>query len=378
MVAVRDKSWFPRRGLFAKYVVALVGLVVFVLAVNGATETWISYRATKTTLTDAMAEKAEADRPADRSGGVRTGAPDQRATRASADTADKRRAAYAAAAQPGPGGEPALPAQRPGPRAAAAVAHQRGGEQRRGSVRRCALHRNRRRAGSITRRPRSRARSPTMSIAVAHSGFNAGVTIADIDLAFLQDFVSDAQVGRTNFAYVVDPRGEVLASSAQGPEVGKDLSKLPQVAALMTPEGKAVQHRASTPTAMPCSTAAGVVPKLGWIVLFEQPTALALAPIRDQLVRGAPADRARAAGRDPRRHHFGAADADPDHGAEHRRATARRRRFRPSHRGQDRRRAGRARRAVQRHGRPARRRPMPASNPRSRSGRGISPARSTN
>ena len=32
-------------------------------------------------------------------------------------------------------------------------------------------------------------------------------------------------------------------------------------------------------------TAANAVPKLGWFVLFEQPTAQALAPIRDQLVR---------------------------------------------------------------------------------------------
>src|SRR5215469_9566817 len=39
---------------------SLVGLVVFVLAVNGATETWISYRATKTSLVDGMSEKAEA------------------------------------------------------------------------------------------------------------------------------------------------------------------------------------------------------------------------------------------------------------------------------------------------------------------------------
>ena len=60
MTSVKDKIWFLREGLFAKYVMALVGLVVFVLAVNGATETWISYRATKSTLTDAMAEKAEA------------------------------------------------------------------------------------------------------------------------------------------------------------------------------------------------------------------------------------------------------------------------------------------------------------------------------
>src|ERR1700682_4320571 len=60
MIGAKDKIWFLREGLFAKYVISLVGLVVFVLAVNGAMETWISYRATKTTLTDAMSEKAEA------------------------------------------------------------------------------------------------------------------------------------------------------------------------------------------------------------------------------------------------------------------------------------------------------------------------------
>jgi hypothetical protein len=60
MIGVKDKIWFLREGLFAKYVMSLVGLVVFVLAVNGAIETWISYRGTKTTLTDAMSEKAEA------------------------------------------------------------------------------------------------------------------------------------------------------------------------------------------------------------------------------------------------------------------------------------------------------------------------------
>ena len=62
-----------------------------------------------------------------------------------------------------------------------------------------------------------------MSISVAHSGFNAGVTVAEIDLGFLQDFLGDAQVGKAAFAYVVDPRGQVLATSANGPEVGKDL-----------------------------------------------------------------------------------------------------------------------------------------------------------
>ena len=60
MSETKDKVWFLREGLFAKYVIALVGLVVFVLAVNGAMEIWISYRGIKTSLTDAMSEKAEA------------------------------------------------------------------------------------------------------------------------------------------------------------------------------------------------------------------------------------------------------------------------------------------------------------------------------
>ena len=60
MSPVEEKTRFLREGLFAKYVVSLVGLVVFVLAVNGAMETWISYRGTRAALVDAMGEKAEA------------------------------------------------------------------------------------------------------------------------------------------------------------------------------------------------------------------------------------------------------------------------------------------------------------------------------
>jgi adenylate cyclase len=60
MDGVKGKSWSLRMGLFAKYVAALVGLVVFVLAVNGLTETWINYRATRTAHIDALGQKAEA------------------------------------------------------------------------------------------------------------------------------------------------------------------------------------------------------------------------------------------------------------------------------------------------------------------------------
>jgi hypothetical protein len=50
---------FRGRGLFAKYVFSLVGLVLFVLAVNSAIETYFIYRETQSSLVSAMAEKAE-------------------------------------------------------------------------------------------------------------------------------------------------------------------------------------------------------------------------------------------------------------------------------------------------------------------------------
>jgi len=127
---------------------------------------------------------------------------------------------------------------------------------------------------------------PFMSIAVAHSGFNAGVTVADIDLRFLSDYLGDTQVGKNTFAYVVDPKGEVLATSSRGPDVGSNLSKLPQVAALMTRDGQALGSGTDA-GGHSVLTASATIPKLGWVVFFEQPTSQALSPIRDQLVRGA-------------------------------------------------------------------------------------------
>ena len=47
-------------GLFGKYVVSLVGLVVFVLAVNGALEMYITYRDTTNTAVAQQTQRAEA------------------------------------------------------------------------------------------------------------------------------------------------------------------------------------------------------------------------------------------------------------------------------------------------------------------------------
>ena len=127
-----------------------------------------------------------------------------------------------------------------------------------------------------------RDRRPFMSIALPHA--DGSITVAEIDLGFLADFFDDAQVGKVAFAYVIDPKGEVLASSAKGPEVGKNLSALPQVAAVIPTGGTALTSGTDIHGDAVLTTAA-TVPKLGWHVFFEQPTAQALTPIRDQLVR---------------------------------------------------------------------------------------------
>jgi class 3 adenylate cyclase/HAMP domain-containing protein len=283
MIGVRDKIWFLREGLFAKYVISLVGLVVFVLAVNGALETWISYRATKTTLTDAMSEKAEATARRIEQSISELERQISWVTRASADTLEKHRADYAQLLNQ-------VPAV-----SQLSLLNGSGREQlrlSRGSIPVAGgadYSRDLRFTDTVVRgvsfAPADfQGTQPHMSISVSHSGFNAGVTVADVDLRFLSDFLGEAQVGKAAFAYVVDPRGKVLASSAKGPEVAKDLSTLPQVAALMTPNGQP-QASGTSADGEQVLTASATVPKLGWLVFFEQPTNLALAPIRDQLVR---------------------------------------------------------------------------------------------
>lgn len=284
MNGVKDKIWFLREGLFAKYVMALVGLVVFVLAVNGALETWISYRGIKATLTDAMSEKAEATERRIEQSMADLERQIGWVTRASSDAIDKRQADYAQLLNQVPwisqlsqisgnGRETLRLSRRSGVSFGSNLDFSRD-----------ATFTETRARGTSFAPPYFRDEQPFMSIAVSHSGFNAGVTVAEIDLRFLSDFLGDAQVGKAAFAYIVDSRGKVLASSSKGPDIAKDLSALPQVAAAIGPNDIS---RASGTDADGHSvlTTASAVPKLGWHVFFEQPTSQALAPIRDQLVR---------------------------------------------------------------------------------------------
>lgn len=283
MAGAKDKTRFLREGLFAKYVVSLVGLVVFVLAVNGAMETWISYRATEAQLTGGLEDKAQGTARRMEQSVSELERQISWVTRASQDTLEKRRADYAQLLhqvsvvsqlfQLDGEGREALRVSRQSTTTGANTD----------------LSRDMRFTDTVARGVSYSAvnfvdEKPVMSISVAHSGFKAGVTVAEIDLAFLSDFLTDAQIGKAAFAYVVDARGRVLSSSSKGPEVGKDLSKLPQVAAAIAP-GHEPDTSGTDFNGHSVLSAASAVPKLGWSVLFEQPTTQALMPIRDQLVR---------------------------------------------------------------------------------------------
>jgi class 3 adenylate cyclase/HAMP domain-containing protein len=284
MTGVTDQIRSRRWGLFAKYVLALVGLVVFVLAVNGAVETWISYQATKTTLTDAMGEKAEATTRRIEQSIAELERQISWVTRASAVKLEHHRADYAqllnqvpaisALTLLGGDGHELLRLTRSG-----GIAMGSGEDFSRDIRFTDGIARGVAFAPATFKDGR-----PFMSISVAHSGFNADVTVADIDLRFLSDFLGDADVGKVAAAYVTDPHGRVLAHSAKGPEVAKDVSALPQVAALIKPDGQP-QASGTDSSGQAVLTASKVVPKLGWLVFYEQPTAQALAPIRDQILR---------------------------------------------------------------------------------------------
>lgn len=283
MAGANDKTRFLREGLFAKYVVSLVGLVVFVLAVNGAMETWISYRATRTQLTDGLEDRAQGTARRIEQSISELERQISWVTRASQDTLEKRRADYASLLHQVSVVNQLFQLNGEG-REVLRVSRQ---STTTGSN--ADLSRDMRFTETVARgvsyAPAWFAdRTPYMSISVAHSGFNAGVTVAEIDLSFLSELLSDAQVGKAAFAYVVDPRGRVLATSSRGPDVGKDLSKLPQVAAAIAPGGEPATSGTDF-DGHSVMSAASTVPKLGWSVLFEQPTTQALMPIRDQLVR---------------------------------------------------------------------------------------------
>ena len=276
------RNWFRRGGLFAKYVVSFVGLVVFVLAVNVALETWSMYRETTVTVANSESEKAEAT--AHRVDRFLSEVERQISwvTRASVVTLEQRRADYMQLLQQTPAIEELTQLDGDGREQLRAsrfdVAIRRGSDYSRDPAFIGAVAR-----GSWWSPVNFRGDSPFLVFAMAHPGRNAGVTVAELSLNFLADFVAARDVGKLGYAYVVGPQGRLLASSDPSLRIGTDLSRLSQVAAMTAgtkpaPIGEDLGgHKVLV--------GAAAIPGVNMFTFFEQPLNQAIAPIYSFLFR---------------------------------------------------------------------------------------------
>jgi adenylate cyclase len=283
MNGAEDTSRFRRGGLFAKYVMSLVGLVVFVLLVNGALEIWISYTQTRTALIRTMSEKADATAHRIEQSIVDLERQVSWVTRASVVTVEQRRADYAELLNQVPAVSRIFQLDGQGREQLRLSRHSvsfGSGADFSRDVRFTQTV-----AKGVTYAPVFfREQQPFMSIAVAHSGRDAGASVAEIDLGFLSGYVDEAQAGKVGTAYVVDSNGVLLASTDKNVQPGKNLSALPQLAALLK-SSNTLHASGTNDEGRDVLTASSPVPKLGWFVLFEQPATQALAPIHDLLIR---------------------------------------------------------------------------------------------
>src|SRR5262249_55888460 len=119
---------------------------------------------------------------------------------------------------------------------------------------------------------------PFALIAMAHLSRNTGVTVAEVNLKFLSEFVDANQAGTGNTAYLRDPSGRLLAHSGPGQALGTDLSRLPQVAAALSSNAAPVSFGKDL-DGRSVLTASAPVPQLNGFVFYEQPLSRAFAHI---------------------------------------------------------------------------------------------------
>ena len=122
----------------------------------------------------------------------------------------------------------------------------------------------------------------TMAVATGSRERPAGVIVADVNLKFILDPISQIKVGRDGYVYVVDRRGRLIGH----PDIslvlrGTDMGELAQVrAALKDPQpvgSNAVD--AVDRAGVSVLSAHALIPALGWLVFVEVPTIEAERPV---------------------------------------------------------------------------------------------------
>src|SRR5229473_1554083 len=136
-----------------------------------------------------------------------------------------------------------------------------------------------------------RESEPYMTVAMAGGRRDYGVIVAQVNLKFIWDVVSQIQVGILGRAYVVDPAGRLIAH----PDISTvlrntDVSRLAQVQAALA-EGSAAPSEQPLVTGdiegRPVLSVHAPVGTLGWLVFVELPVDEAYAPLYASIERSA-------------------------------------------------------------------------------------------
>ena len=125
---------------------------------------------------------------------------------------------------------------------------------------------------------------PYITIAIAGTGRDTGVTVAEVNLKFIWDVISRIKAGDTGYAYVVDSRGLLIAHPDIGLVLRKtDLSSLPQVAATLNasdPAGEQAETLDGVDLAgRAVLTANAAIRPVNWTVFVDLPLSEALLPL---------------------------------------------------------------------------------------------------
>ena len=128
-----------------------------------------------------------------------------------------------------------------------------------------------------------RESEPYMTLAIAGTRRDAGVSVAEVNLKLIWDVVSQIKVGERGHAYVVDAQGRLIAH----PDISlvlrnTDMSRLAQVRAARSGASsnpsEAVQESENIEGRKVLTAYAPVAP-LGWLVFVELPADEAYAPL---------------------------------------------------------------------------------------------------
>jgi class 3 adenylate cyclase/HAMP domain-containing protein/putative methionine-R-sulfoxide reductase with GAF domain len=131
---------------------------------------------------------------------------------------------------------------------------------------------------------------PYMTLAVRGRGKRADVTLAEVNLKFIRDVISEIRVGEAGYAYVVDAQGRLVAHPDLALVLRQtDLSALPQVQAARARSisAEALEHKASIATSFDGGqvlTAHAGIASLSWNVFVETPLREAFAPLYTTLL----------------------------------------------------------------------------------------------